>query len=79
MFWYLICYVQPPLDLLTVSQEQELHKPNCRTEYRSFVLLVIIHHMHLPVCAIDEITLMKLLRSTSKKSSHGQALEHQES
>ena len=33
--------LQPPLDLVTVSQEQELHKPNSRTERVAFLLLII--------------------------------------
>ena len=32
--------LQPTLDLVTVSQEQELHKPNSRTEHVSFVLAI---------------------------------------
>ena len=32
--------LQPPLDLVTVSQEQELHKLNSRTKGRSFIMRI---------------------------------------
>ena len=39
----------PPLDLMTVCQERELHKPHSRTERGPFVLLItqllILQHM----------------------------------
>ena len=34
---------QPPLNLVTVSSEQELHTPSCRTEHGPFVLLITQH------------------------------------
>ena len=33
--------LQPPLDMVTVDQERELHKPNIGTKRGSFVVLII--------------------------------------
>ena len=68
--------LQPSLDLVTVSQEQELHNPNSKTEHIVLIYstcISLLHHQH----NYSQDDPYQVLHSTiEKEDSRGLALEH---